>query len=85
MRKRKTKTGFKSACRFGFLRPVTSQLIFRSVPIANANRRNLKNKSRFYDLPRKQEEINVNDYIPSLSILWEGKMMHNLLESHLIF
>ena len=45
MRKMKTKTGFISSCRFGFPRLVTSQFILRSVSIAIANKRKLKNKS----------------------------------------
>lgn len=49
MRKKKTKCGFISACRFGFSRPITKDLNLRNADVDIANRQKLKNKSRFYD------------------------------------
>ncbi|XP_031785938.1 uncharacterized protein LOC116417348 [Nasonia vitripennis] len=72
MRKKQTKTGFSTACRFGFPRPVTDRIILRDVSVAISNRNKLKNKSRFYDLPRTTDEQNINDYMPALLLIWEG-------------
>ncbi|XP_074114133.1 uncharacterized protein LOC141537186 [Cotesia typhae] len=40
----------------------------------SAGRRNLKSKSRLYDLPRNENEVNINDYNPSVLSVWEGNM-----------
>jgi len=57
-------------CRFGFLRPITETLNVRDV----AGRRQLKHKSRLYDLPRRDNEVIINDYNPVLLTAWVGNM-----------
>lgn len=72
MRKIKTRTSFKNGgFFFGFSRQMTSHLTLRPVLTAIVNGRKLKNRSRFYDLPRKQEEQFINDYIPALLVILE--------------
>lgn len=61
-------------CRFGFPRPVTETLNIRDVASSIAGRKQLKHRSRLYDLPRINEEININDYNPILLTAWEGNM-----------
>ena len=34
----------------------------------------LKHRSKLYDLPRTESEININDYNPALLTAWEGNM-----------
>ncbi|KAL7298906.1 hypothetical protein TKK_0008012 [Trichogramma kaykai] len=72
MRSKKTKTGFRNACRFGFPRPVTKNLVLRDLGVAIAGRRKLRNKNKFYDLPRTKEEAFTNDYNPIILTIWEG-------------
>lgn len=59
-------------CRFGFNKPVTNEFVLRNVQTAIVGRRNLKSKSRLYDLPRKHDEVDINDYVPILMLLWNG-------------
>ncbi|XP_029161301.1 uncharacterized protein LOC114933034 [Nylanderia fulva] len=61
-------------CRFGFPRPVTETLNIRDVATSIAGRKQLKHKSRLYDLPRTDNEGNINDYNPVLLTAWEGNM-----------
>uniref|UniRef100_A0ABD2WD00 Helitron helicase-like domain-containing protein n=1 Tax=Trichogramma kaykai TaxID=54128 RepID=A0ABD2WD00_9HYME len=72
MRSKKTKIGFRNACRFGFPRPVTKNLVLRDLGVAIAGRRKLRNKNKFYDLPRTKEEAFTNDYNPIILTIWEG-------------
>ncbi|KAL7304788.1 hypothetical protein TKK_0003013 [Trichogramma kaykai] len=72
MRSKKTKTGFRNACRFGFPRPVTKNLLLRDLGVAIAGRRKLRNKNKFYDLPRTKEEAFTIDYNPIILTIWEG-------------
>jgi len=61
-------------CRFGFPRPVTETLHMRDVATAIVGRKHLKHKSRLYDLPRADNEVDINDYNPVLLTAWEGNM-----------
>ncbi|XP_070517894.1 uncharacterized protein [Cardiocondyla obscurior] len=61
-------------CRFGFPRPVTKILYMRNVATAIAGRKQLKHKSRLYDLPRTKDEVDINDYNPVLLTAWERNM-----------
>ncbi|XP_067215692.1 uncharacterized protein [Linepithema humile] len=61
-------------CRFGFPRSVTESLKIIEVKTAIAGRKQLKYKSRLYNIPRTEEEININDYNPVLLTAWEGNM-----------
>jgi len=51
-------------CRFGFPRPVTETLKMRDMTTSIAGRKQLKHKSRLYDLPRTDNEVLINDYNP---------------------
>ncbi|XP_070517913.1 uncharacterized protein [Cardiocondyla obscurior] len=53
-------------CRFGFPRPVTETLYMRNVATAIAGRKQLKHKSRLYNLPKTEDEVDINDYNPML-------------------
>ena len=53
-------------CRFGFPRPVTENLAMRDVATSIAGRKQLKHKSRLYDLPQTNNEVNINDYNPAI-------------------
>jgi len=46
----------------------------RDVATSIAGRKQLKHKSRLYDLPRTDNEVNINDYNPVLLTAWEGNM-----------
>ncbi|XP_011858793.1 PREDICTED: uncharacterized protein LOC105556322 [Vollenhovia emeryi] len=61
-------------CRFGFPRAVTDTLVMRDVVSSIAGRKQLRHKSRLYDLPRTDVEANINDYNPILLTAWEGNM-----------
>lgn len=74
MRKKKTTTGTTTACRFGFPRPVTKEIILRDVAISIVGRRNFKSKSRLYDLPRDSSEVYINDYNLAVLMAWNGNM-----------
>lgn len=74
LRSKKTKVSVVRVCRFGFPRPVTDTLILRDVQTSISGRRNLKSKSRLYDLPRTKDEVNINDYNPSLLFVFPGNI-----------
>ncbi|EZA57993.1 hypothetical protein X777_02001 [Ooceraea biroi] len=61
-------------CRFGFPRPVTKTLIIRDVVSSIAGRKQLRHRSRLYNLPREEDETDINDFNPILLIAWEGNM-----------
>jgi len=46
----------------------------RDVVSLIAGRKQLKQRSRLYDLPRPDIEIDINDYNPILFIAWEENM-----------
>ncbi|XP_014299180.2 uncharacterized protein LOC103578710 [Microplitis demolitor] len=75
LRTKKPKSGRAiKACRFGFPRPTTENFILRDAATSIAGRRNLNSKSRLYDLPRTENEVNINDYNPAVLSVWEGNM-----------
>jgi len=39
-----------------------------------AGRKCLKANSHLYDLPRKSNEVRINDYNPAILLAWEGNM-----------
>jgi len=49
-------------------------LIIRDVVSLIAGRKQLKHRSKLYDLPRTDIEIDINNYNPILLIVWEGNM-----------
>jgi len=55
-------------------RSVTETLNIRDVTSAIAGRKQLKHRSRLYDLPRSEDERNINDYNPVLLAAWEGNI-----------
>ena len=69
-----TTTGYKKACRFGFPRKVTSKFILYDVIKAILGRISSGFNKRLYHLPRREEEIRINDYNPILLALWIGNM-----------
>ncbi|XP_071582385.1 uncharacterized protein [Temnothorax nylanderi] len=73
---RSKKVGRKTirVCRFGFPRPVTEKLILKDVISSIAGRKRLKHRSRLYHVPRKHNEININDYHPVLLTVLEGNV-----------
>ena len=58
----------------GFPRPVTDTLNMRDVATSIAGRKQLKQKSRLYDLPRTKNEVDINDYNPVILTAWEVNM-----------
>ena len=74
LRSKKTKTGFRKVCRFGFPRPLCEKMHLRSVVEAVAGKKCLKANSRLYDLPCKSNEVRINDYNPAILLAWEGNM-----------
>ncbi|XP_066599997.1 uncharacterized protein [Prorops nasuta] len=74
LRAKKTKNKTSQICRFGFSRPITDTLLIRDVAVSMGRRKQLKTKNRLYDLPRSQEEVNINDYNPAILCAWEGNM-----------
>ncbi|XP_024872055.1 uncharacterized protein LOC112454736 [Temnothorax curvispinosus] len=73
---RSKKVGRKTirVCRFGFPRPVTETLILKDVISSIAGRKRLKHRSRLYHVPRKHDEININDYHSVLLTVLEGNV-----------
>ena len=61
-------------CRFGFPRPVTDTLCLRDVVSSIAGRKQLKSRSRLYDIPRTEREGYINDYNPPTLTAWNGNM-----------
>jgi len=49
-------------------------LIMRAVVNSIVGRKQLKHRSRLYDLPRTDIEIDINDYNPILLTAWEGNI-----------
>lgn len=82
MRNKKTERGIMKVCRFRFDRPVTEEFVLRNVQTSIVGRRNLKTKTRLYDLPRKPTESNINDYVPILMMLWNGNMDVQFVGDH---
>ncbi|XP_066596834.1 uncharacterized protein [Prorops nasuta] len=74
LRHKKNKSGHNKVCRFGFSRPVTDTLKLRDVAVSISSRKQLKTKKRLYDLPRSEQEVNINDYNPAVLTVWEGNM-----------
>lgn len=74
LRNKKTNTGLTNICRFGFPRPITDSFIVRDVATSIAGRRQLKTKSRLYDLPRNADETHIYDYNPAILLTWHGNM-----------
>ena len=74
MRTKKTENKIYRKCRFGFPRPVTKNFVLRDVVTSIVGRKNLRSKSRLYDLPRKKSERFINDYNPAIKLAWEGNM-----------
>lgn len=74
-RSKKNRNGqFVTVCRFGFSRPVSTNFLLRDLATSIYGRRQLKLKSRLYDLPRTPEEIDINDYNPAILMAWQGNM-----------
>ncbi|XP_044013954.1 uncharacterized protein LOC122856332 [Aphidius gifuensis] len=61
-------------CRFGFPRPVTETFVLRDPAIAIANHRHSRSKNKLYDLPKTEDEGNINDYNPVILTVWEGNV-----------
>ena len=76
LRNRKTITGFRKACRFGFPRPQCEKMHLRSVAESVAGRKYLK--TNLYNLPHKSNEVRINDYNPAILLDWQGNMTSNL-------
>ena len=74
MHSKKTKSGHRKVCRFGFPRPETDTFKMHYVVESIAGRKALKSNSRLYDLPQKPGEVRVNDYNPTTLLAWEGNM-----------
>ena len=71
---KKSKTGSRKVCRFGFLRPQCKKMQLSSVVEAVAGRKCLKANLRLHDLPCKSNETRINDYNPAILLAWEGNM-----------
>ena len=69
LRMKKTKSGVKKVCRFGFPRPQRDKMYLCYVVEAVAWRKQLKT-----NLARRTCEICINDYNPAILLLWEGNM-----------
>ena len=72
--KKNNKNRIKRVCRFGFPRLVTENIKMRDVATSIAGRKQLRSRSRLYDLPRDKQEVNINDYNPIVLTAWEGNM-----------
>jgi len=72
---RSKKVGHKiiRICQFGFPSTVTKLLIMRDVVNSITGRKQLKHRSRLYDFPRADTEMDINDYN---SILLTGKEIY---------
>ena len=68
--KRSVKVGgvFITRCKFGFPRPESDEGRINQVEDC------LKNRNKIYDLPRLFSEIQVNDYNPTLLLLWKANL-----------
>ena len=74
LRTKKTKSGFRKICCFGFPRPEREGLHLRSVVESVTGRKALIPNSHLYDIPRKNSERMINDYNPVVLLAWEGNM-----------
>ena len=75
LRNKKNKFGpDESTCRFGFGRTITNSFILRNVQTSISGRRNLKSKSRLYDLVREKHEAFINDFNGPILNAWIGNM-----------
>lgn len=74
MRRKKTKKGFVSVCRFGFPRTVTDSLIIRDIFQTIAARKTLSSNNRLYNIVRSKESDMINDYNPALLLTWNGNI-----------
>lgn len=74
MRRKKTKKGFISVCRFGFPRPVSDTLTIRDTAESVAARKALCPNKRLYNLVRKKESEMINDYNPAVLLAWNGNI-----------
>lgn len=54
----------------------------RNIQTSIVGRRNLKTKTRCYDLTRKPTASNNNDYVPILRMLWNGNMDIQFVGDH---
>ena len=81
-RSKKTNHGSCTVCCFGFDRPVTKEFVLRNVQKSVVGHRNLISRSRLYDLPRKENETMINDYVPILLYLWKGNMDIQFVGDH---
>lgn len=81
MRVKKCSNGSRRVCRFGFPRSVTKEFVLRNVQTAIAGRRNLRSKSRLYDLPRTEDEEYINDYVPI--ILFHSLNLFQIADTYL--
>lgn len=74
LRKKKTKRGYLSICRFSFPRPVTETIDIRGVTKSIAARETLSSNSRLYNIVRTKESAFINDYnpaVPTSRLEWE--------------
>ncbi|CAF1017803.1 unnamed protein product [Brachionus calyciflorus] len=60
-------------CRYGFPKYKSSKFKFNGVQKCLKSKRSNKN-SKIYELPRKNNEIFINDYNPILLYIWKGNM-----------
>lgn len=74
MRRKKTKKGFISVCRFGFPRPVSDTLTIRDTAESIAARKALCPNKRLYIFVRKKESEMINDYNPAVLLAWNGNI-----------
>ncbi|KAL6417623.1 hypothetical protein ACFW04_014426 [Cataglyphis niger] len=74
LRSKKVGRKITRRCRFGFLCSVTEISNMRDVATSIAGRKQLKHKSRLYDLPQTNNEVDINNYNPILLSIWEENM-----------
>lgn len=74
MRRKKTKKGFVSVCRFGFPRAVTDPLIIRDIFQTIEARKTFSSNNRLYNITRSKESDMINDYNPILLLAWNGNI-----------
>jgi hypothetical protein len=74
MRRKKIKHGYRSVCRFGFPRQVVSNIALKNVAISIAGRKCLRTNSRLYNIPRKENEVYINDYNAAVLYAWPGNV-----------
>jgi len=82
MQSKKTKSGIRKVCKFGFPRPQTDTLKLRSVVESVAGRKTLKANSCLYDLPCKKGDVKINDYNPAILLAWEENIDLQYIGEH---